>query len=101
MMDFLNYSVWWWLWWPIGIALAVLAFYIITRLFGVKAGMIAAAAIAGAATFLSALQRAKQEGYDARERIGKANDDAAIERARRARDGADTDGMRNDGFKRD
>lgn len=100
-MDILNYAIPWWIWSLAGPALAIALFLVIARLFGIRYGVWAAAAVVGLLQFYAALQRARQQGYEDRDRIGRKNDDEAIAKGIAARNDARADGVRDDGFRRD
>ena len=104
LISSLGYSVPWQFWLIPGTGLAVGAFVLVSRTFGFRNGLYAAAVVAFAATIKIIESRAAQRGWEDRIKKEKRDGDRMVERAERAgRAVSDVDPERlrdDDGFKR-
>lgn len=108
LSTFVLFHLPWWVWVPVALIIVAAIVIPLVRLVGLKRALEIAAAVAAALGGLILIQRARQEGWRAREAKGERDAQSAIDKAERARrDAYDQftarpDRLRdNDGHRRD
>ena len=104
LLTALGYGVSWKFWLIPGAAAAVVAFFAVSRFFGLRNGLYAAALVSFASLTQILMRRAKQEGWNERINKEKRDGERMVDRAERAGGtvpGVGSDRLRDDdGFKR-